>query len=235
MLIRLWAAGRRLGRRPIGMGLAGLVLAAFAVAVLSVAAGATGARPDVPGTPGAADKAGGANASGPYDSTRDGSPSGNGNGTGGASGRPCAGCVGSADDKNPPGQLPGGGDPNAGYECDRNHGVGRSNPAHTGCRTGTPTGTPTAPPSSSPGGPPSTHPGKPPGGSPPAGSPPAGPSAPPGSPATAVQPAAQTGNGGPLASTGFSAFPLVGIALVALVAGAGAAYLGRARRRSGTT
>lgn len=75
----------------------------------------------------------GANATGPYDSTCDGSPSENGSGTGGAGGRPCAGCVGNADDKNPPGQLPGGGDPNAGYECDRNHGIGQGNPAHSGC------------------------------------------------------------------------------------------------------
>jgi hypothetical protein len=77
---------------------------------------------------------GGANASpGPYDNTCDGSASQNGNGGGGANGQPCAGCVGNADDHNPPGQMPNGSDPNAGYECDRNSGVGRSNPAHTGC------------------------------------------------------------------------------------------------------
>ena len=70
---------------------------------------------------------------GPYCSTRDGSPSLNGNGTGVAAGRPCAGCVGKADNKNPPGQMPNGFDHNNGYECDGNHGVGRSNPAHTGC------------------------------------------------------------------------------------------------------
>ncbi|MFZ6004700.1 MAG: hypothetical protein ACOYXM_12310 [Actinomycetota bacterium] len=75
----------------------------------------------------------GATQSGPYDSTCDGSPSQNGNGDGAAVGQPCAGCVGNADDKNPPGQLPGGNDPNAGYECDRNAGVGQSNPAHSGC------------------------------------------------------------------------------------------------------
>src|SRR3954452_8327449 len=74
---------------------------------------------------------------GPYCSTRDGSPSGNGNGGGKATGKPCAGCVGKADNKNPKGQYPNGSDHNAGYECDRNHGVGRSNPAHTGC-TSTP-------------------------------------------------------------------------------------------------
>jgi hypothetical protein len=45
--------------------------------------------------------------------------------------------VGQADNKNPPGQLPGGSDPNAGYECDRNQGIGQTNPAHTGCVSGT--------------------------------------------------------------------------------------------------
>ncbi|MDQ1699079.1 MAG: hypothetical protein QOG34_942 [Frankiaceae bacterium] len=74
---------------------------------------------------------------GPYCSTRDGSPSGNGNGGGKATGKPCAGCVGKSDNKNPKGQMPGGSDHNAGYECDRNHGIGRSNPAHTGCTTPT--------------------------------------------------------------------------------------------------
>ena len=77
----------------------------------------------------------GANQHGSYDSTRDGSPSGNGNGKGEAKGKPCAGCVGKADNKNPKGQYPNGSDHNAGYECDRNHGIGRSNPAHTGCTT----------------------------------------------------------------------------------------------------
>src|SRR3954452_24959791 len=72
---------------------------------------------------------------GPYCSTRDGSPSGNGNGGGKATGKPCAGCVGKADNKNPKGQYPNGSDHNAGYECDRNHGIGRTNPAHTGCKT----------------------------------------------------------------------------------------------------
>ena len=70
---------------------------------------------------------------GPYCSTRDGSPSLNGNGNGAAVGKPCAGCVGKADNKNPPGQMPNGSDHNKGYECDGNHGIGRSNPAHTGC------------------------------------------------------------------------------------------------------
>ena len=75
---------------------------------------------------------------GPYCSTRDGSPSGNGNGNGKATGKPCAGCVGKADNKNPKGQMPNGSDHNAGYECDRNHGIGRTNPAHTGCTSSPP-------------------------------------------------------------------------------------------------
>jgi hypothetical protein len=45
--------------------------------------------------------------------------------------KPCNGCVGKADDKAPKGQSAG--DANAGYECDRNHGVGKGNPAHSGC------------------------------------------------------------------------------------------------------
>src|SRR6478735_5200659 len=77
---------------------------------------------------------------GAYCSTRDGSPSMNGNGGGKATGKPCAGCVGKADNKNPKGQRPNGSDHNAGYECDRNHGIGRSNPAHTGCTTTPPEG-----------------------------------------------------------------------------------------------
>lgn len=48
-------------------------------------------------------------------------------------GKPCAGCVGNADTKSPPGQELEGSDLNAGYECDTNHGVGQGNPAHTGC------------------------------------------------------------------------------------------------------
>src|SRR4051794_1368382 len=75
-----------------------------------------------------------------YCSTRDGSPSGNGNqDTGGHTGEPCAGCVGNADNKNPPGQEttdPSGTFPNNGYECDNNNGIGQTNPAHTGCQPG---------------------------------------------------------------------------------------------------
>ena len=58
----------------------------------------------------------------------------NGNGGGKATGKPCAGCVGKADNKNPKGQMPGGSDHNNGYECDGNNGIGKTNPAHTGCK-----------------------------------------------------------------------------------------------------
>jgi LPXTG-motif cell wall-anchored protein len=80
---------------------------------------------------------------GPYCSTRDGSPSLNGNGGGEAVGKPCAGCVGKADNKNPKGQFPNGSDNNKGYECDSNNGIGKTNPAHTGCK-------PTPPPPPNP-------------------------------------------------------------------------------------
>jgi len=73
---------------------------------------------------------------GPYCSTRDGSASHNGNAGGTATGEPCAGCVGKADNKNPHGQMPNASDANAGYECDTNHGIARGNPAHTACASG---------------------------------------------------------------------------------------------------
>jgi len=47
---------------------------------------------------------------------------------------PCEGCVGSADDRSPPGQDPTGADGNLGYECDLNPGIGDGNPAHSDCR-----------------------------------------------------------------------------------------------------
>ena len=83
-----------------------------------------------------------------YCSTRDGSASGNGNGGGDAVGQPCAGCVGKADNKDPQGQAPDGTDANNGYECDGNSGIGKTNPAHTGCKTPAPTSTPTPTPTS---------------------------------------------------------------------------------------
>src|SRR5436190_17468835 len=70
-----------------------------------------------------------------YASTCDGRASENGKGNGNANGKPCQGCVGNADNKNPPGQFPNGSDHNAGYECDRNNGVGKGNPAHSSCVT----------------------------------------------------------------------------------------------------
>jgi hypothetical protein len=100
--------------------------------------------PQTPGTPGPGctnthsltQNGNGANVPGPYDTTCDGTPSGNGQGNGAANGKPCAGCVGNADNKNPPGQQPGPQDGNAGYECDTNHGIAKGNPAHSGCAVG---------------------------------------------------------------------------------------------------
>jgi hypothetical protein len=51
--------------------------------------------------------------------------------------KPCNGCVGNADTKAPKGQSAH--DANHGYECDDNHGVGRGNPAHSGCAEATTT------------------------------------------------------------------------------------------------
>jgi hypothetical protein len=78
---------------------------------------------------------------GDYTNTCPAGPSLNGNNDGTTTGKPCAGCVGNADDKNPPGQYANGNDANNGYECDQqgrsanegNNGVGFGNPAHTGC------------------------------------------------------------------------------------------------------
>ena len=155
----------------------------------------------------------GANTTGPYDSTRDGSPSGNGNGTGQAVGEPCAGCVGKADNKNPPGQLPGGADANAGYECDRNHGIGRTNPAHTGCRTTPPTSPPPPPPTTPPPG----------GGGSSGGSSEQGQT-----PGQAV--AGVTESAGSLASTGVPVQQMLGWSLGALLIGTALALAGRTRR-----
>ncbi|WP_086661238.1 hypothetical protein [Lentzea kentuckyensis] len=158
----------------------------------------------VPQPPSNADFTGnGANEHGPYDSTRDGSPSMNGNGEGEAVGKPCAGCVGKADNKNPQGQLPGGSDANKGYECDANHGVGRSNPAHTGCKP-TETTPETPPPSTK-----TEVPPPPPGGGAPQ------------APAPQVVTAAEAED---LAFTGFDVLPL-GLGGLALVGAGGAAVL----------
>ena len=117
-------------------------IAVLAVVVLSVVAFAGSALAANPNagcnqTPYENTSGNGANHSGAYDDTCDGSASLNGNGGGNATGKPCAGCVGKADEKNPPGQAPDGSDSNRGYECDENAGVGRTNPAHTGCVSST--------------------------------------------------------------------------------------------------
>ncbi|SDX67679.1 LPXTG-motif cell wall anchor domain-containing protein [Amycolatopsis xylanica] len=170
-----------------------------------------------PQPPSGADFSGhGANTHGPYDSTRDGSASANGNGGGQANGKPCAGCVGKADNKNPHGQLPGGSDANAGYECDTNHGVGRGNPAHTGCTPG------------------ETPPGKtPPGDTPPGGRPPAGPET-PAMVVAAVAPAdVATERAQSLAHTGFDLeLPL--LTGLGLLGAGGAALVAVRRRRQGS-
>ncbi|WP_410576829.1 LPXTG cell wall anchor domain-containing protein [Amycolatopsis sp. lyj-108] len=174
-----------------------------------------------PQPPSKADFSGhGANKHGPYDSTRDGSPSANGNGGGKAAGKPCAGCVGKADNKNPPGQLPGGSDANAGYECDRNHGVGRGNPAHTAC---VPDRTPPAtnPPVETP----------PPGGSRAEVVAPA--VVPVAAPAAAVAPRADAAiaTSPSLAKTGFELEPALLAGLGLLTAGGAAVFAGTRRRR----
>ena len=202
-----------------------------------------------PGGPGANNQTGNQ-----YASNGVGLPSGNGNGNGNATGKPCAGCVGKADNKNPPGQAVNGSDHNAGYECDRNHGIGRTNPAHTGCKPTTTTTASTAPPTT----PPPTSPTTPPPTNPTTTAPPT--TAPPttagngsgtssttsnittgsvaaghGSSTTTVAPAkpgTATKSSGSLAFTGAdiaSEFLAGGIAL-----GAGALLLGSSRRRRST-
>jgi hypothetical protein len=99
-------------------------------------AGASSGTPDVCTPTHHSSTGNGANTSpGPYTNTCDESvASANGNGLGLAVGRPAAGTVGNADDKQPPGQLPNADlDGNNGYECDGNAGIARGNPAHTGC------------------------------------------------------------------------------------------------------
>jgi hypothetical protein len=149
----------------VALGLNLLSGAAFAAPSTEATAGAAAANvvisdsPDA-GTPADAkfecsdshhsDTGNGANNSDGYQSTCDPADFG-GNGQEGGpglqTGKPCAGCVGNADDKNPPGQSPDGSDHNSGYECDGrdrpadnqqgngNHGIGDENPAHTGCES----------------------------------------------------------------------------------------------------
>lgn len=104
------------------------IAVAVFVVLASAAPAASAASP-----PRGCDQAAQTGVGGAYHSTCDGSPSLNGNGGGQATGKPCAGCVGAADNKNPPGQAPDGSDANNGYECDGNSGIGKTNPAHTGC------------------------------------------------------------------------------------------------------
>jgi hypothetical protein len=183
----------------------------------------------------------GANVHGPYDSTRDGSASQNGKGDGNAAGKPCAGCVGKADNKNPAGQMPGGSDNNAGYECDRNQGVGQGNPAHTSCTESVPTPSETPTPSESPTETESTSGGSGPGGSsssdtppPSSGSAPAL-AAPPSDTPTPVDshaPAAQLDSVAALADTGVHIAPLLVTGIAFVVLGAAAVSLASVRRRA---
>ena len=112
-----------------------MLAACTAILLLAAAAPAFASNPNAGcnQTPYENPSGNGANHSGAYDDTCDGSASGNGNGDGNATGKPCAGCVGKADEKNPPGQAPDGTDANNGYECDGNSGIAKTNPAHTGC------------------------------------------------------------------------------------------------------
>jgi hypothetical protein len=93
---------------------------------------------------GKSDTGKGANKGDAYENTCPNGDSQNGEGGGEGGGKPCAGCVGQADDKNPPGQMPSADeDGNNGYECDHNNGVAKTNPAHTGCQPPEPTIEPT--------------------------------------------------------------------------------------------
>jgi hypothetical protein len=137
-------------RRVMTVAAAAAFGAAGTIAISAAAmAGGTSGDPSQPQPISTADQnSGGANGQCPdgiYCSTRDGSASLNGNGDGNAVGKPCAGCVGKADNKNPPGQEkqdPAGTFPNNGYECDTNNGIGKTNPAHTGCVAPSPTPNP---------------------------------------------------------------------------------------------
>lgn len=162
----------------------------------------------------------------PPDSTLDGTPSANGNGGGEATGQPCAGCVGNADDNEPPVQVPGSADPNSGHECDSNNGIGVGNPAHTGCTTPTP---PTEnPPTENP---PTENPPveNPPTENPltetPAPQQPFGGGAP-------LTPAPQVAQADELAVTGFDVLPLGLGGLALLGAGGAAVVMARRTRRS---
>ena len=108
MLSELWRA------RLTGALVATVVAAPLGIPGVVLAAGSGGANSDC----------------GNYCPTDVGGGDNQGNGS-----APANGTVGNADSKNPPGQAPDGTDPNSGYECDANSGVGDNggNPAHTGC------------------------------------------------------------------------------------------------------
>jgi hypothetical protein len=106
--------------RTISLRLGAIAAASFAA--LAFASG-----------PASADPTGGANTGcQAYAPWNVGQPSGNGV----ATTQPAAGTKGKADSKCPPGQAPDGTDHNKGYECDANQGVGKTNPAHSGCYGG---------------------------------------------------------------------------------------------------
>jgi hypothetical protein len=71
---------------------------------------------------------------GPYERACEGTAADATTGFAQAHGQPCPGCVGNADDRDPPGQSSDGSDHDAGHECDRNQGIGQGNPAHSRCR-----------------------------------------------------------------------------------------------------
>lgn len=161
-----------------------------------------------------------------YASTCDGSPSLNGQGDGNATGKPCAGCVGAADNKNPKGQFPDGSDANNGYECDGNQGIGKTNPAHTGCQAQVQVTPPPTPPVTPPVTPPLTPPVTPDDVLP-------GPSltAPPGPPVELIPPAREDRVlGGILPVTGASGLMLQFLGLALSLMGSGTLLRWRPRR-----
>jgi hypothetical protein len=144
--IQISAAAVAMGRRSTRSILAAMIASFLAFAVLMIPTSAfSSTPPGGGGNPNAGCNQQDETTGGVYDATCTGAQGGNGNNNNPdhTPGPPCAGCVGNADNKEPPGQQPGGNDNNSGYECDGNEGVGQGNPAHTSCTTPTPTPTPT--------------------------------------------------------------------------------------------
>src|SRR5919199_1804847 len=107
----------------VGLALAGPVLDAPFGAGLAMAANGVGDQNATSHTPNSSSQPAATQA------TSTATPSGNGNQSDGKhGGEPCSGCVGNADNKTP-GVT--NNDKNAGYECNRNGGVGQTNPAHS--------------------------------------------------------------------------------------------------------